>query len=684
MHKAATSSSRQRSRWKALLWPLLLAEVGFTLVCLGAGALIWQASDRRESENALARLQASHSVYARQLDARLTSQQQHLLMLARGSRRILQSMAENASTLSEASPGLPAVLSHDDTQRLLTRLLDDYYGMDALVTRLFILPVGMRAFSVPEGQDDIDSDLPPYQRARTSTDAEKVTWWSGAQTPPERLVATHDVVWNERYLARVGMAISQPRLKRLLHDETGNTGEHWLVDDAGHALMRDDAPRVLPDAAGRYGMQWLEEGRRALIWDTLPGTGWRLVSRLSLPDDSAWQTALPWLSIGLILGNVLIFAGFVTVLYWRLQREQDAWQAALGRLAGWLPRTQDDVPDVSDVSPATLNALLTRLEPPLGGRAPNQAWDLPAWLNMLQLPALLTHGDAIVTLNAILARLLGERPEARRDVLLAEWLNPRLIDDERRRVRLTDAAGGAREYRLECLAVQGEYSVWALIDQTQVSETLHRERLARDQAREDARLKTGYLAHLRQELDACVQRLRMPSDAGTPHPPPQWEALRQRLEDVMLLLDTLSEGKPASDAHQGDASPWVLVVDDGPVNTLLACGVLERQGYHVETATNGEEALALAEHRAFALVFMDIYMPSLDGLETSRRWRRLERRLARRHTSVLVALTANVTDADQEAFLQAGMDDYLAKPYRPSDLVAVVHRWIGAGVRPKQ
>ncbi|NWO11449.1 response regulator [Chromohalobacter salexigens] len=677
MHKAATPSSPQRSRWKALLWPLLLAEIGFTLVCLGAGALIWQASDRRESENALARLQASHSVYARQLDARLTAQQQHLVMLARGSRRILQSMEEHASSSPSMAPGLPAMLSHADTQRLLTRLLDDYDGMDALVTRLFVLPVSMRDFSVPEPLDGIDDDLPPYQRERVSEDAEHVTWWTGAQAPSGRLVATRDVVWNARYLARVGMEISLPRLKRLIRDETGNTGKHWLVDGAGNALMRDDVSRVLPDAAGRYGMQWLEEGRRALIWDTLPSTGWRLVSRLSLPDNSAWQKALPWLSIGLILGNVLIFAGFVTVLYWRLQREEDAWQAALDRLKGWLPRPQGDAPDITAVSPATLNALLTRLEPQLGTRALNDAWDMPAWLNTLQLPALLTDGDAIVTLNPTLARLLGERPEALRDILLAEWLKPRLVDEQRRRVRVTDAGGGAREYRLQCLAVHGDHSVWALIDQTEAGETLHRLRLARDQAREDARLKTGYLSHLRQELEASVKTLTTLPKVDAPHHSPQWETLRRRLEDAMLLLDTLTEEKPAADTYPSDATPRVLIVDDGPVNTLLACSVLERQGCHVETAMNGEEALALAERQSFDLVFMDIYMPTLDGMETSRRWRRLERRLARRHASVLVALTANVTQSSREAFLQAGMDDCLAKPYRPGDLVAMVRRWVG-------
>ncbi|MHA3025675.1 hypothetical protein [Chromohalobacter israelensis] len=171
MHHAATSSSVHRSRWKALLGPLLLAEIGFTLLCLGAGALIWQASERRETENELARLQASHSVYARQLDTRLSTQQQHLRMLSRATRRVLVSAATQTRPARILTSDLPAVLSHDDVERVMTTLLDDYYAMDSLVSRLFVMPEGMRAFSVPEPLHE--TALPPYQRDATPQGTEQ-------------------------------------------------------------------------------------------------------------------------------------------------------------------------------------------------------------------------------------------------------------------------------------------------------------------------------------------------------------------------------------------------------------------------------------------------------------------------------------------------------------------------------
>lgn len=675
MHHAATSSSVHRSRWKALLGPLLLAEVGFTLLCLGAGALIWQASAQRETENEVARLQASHSVYVRQLDTRLTTQQQHLRMLARATRRVLGSSSMHVGPPRIQASDLPAVLSQDDVERVMDTLLNDYYAMDPLISRLFVLPDDMHGFSVPGPLRE--TALPPYQREATPQDSDNVTWWPRAASPSGHLVATRDVVDEGHYLARVGLEISVAQLQRLIRDEAGNAGEHWLVDSKGRTLLRDEVTQVLPDAAGSYGMQWLEGRDQALLWDTLPSTGWRLVSRLRLPDDSAWQKALPWLSIGLIMGNVLIFAGFVMVLYWRMQREEEGWQAALARLAGWLTGLGETPPSHEVAVSATLETMLNQLEPHLRGREPSGDWDMAAWSGRLQLPALVTENDRLVGCNPALTGVLGERADSLRDITLSAWLAPRLVDDQLRRVRLTDARGDTREYRLECLTVQGERAVWGLFDQTDIDDTLHQLRVARDQAREDARLKSGYLDHLRQEIESVL------ADASeTDQKAPGAASLHQRLDDVRVLLETLTERPKGPEAAAQESRPRVLVVDDGPVNALLACSVLERQGCRVETATSGEEALALAEHRSFDLVFMDIYMPSLDGMETSRRWRRLERRLARRHASVLVALTANVTAAGRDAFLQAGMDDCLAKPYRPGDLVGMVRRWLGDAHMP--
>ncbi|WP_299310804.1 response regulator, partial [uncultured Halomonas sp.] len=119
-----------------------------------------------------------------------------------------------------------------------------------------------------------------------------------------------------------------------------------------------------------------------------------------------------------------------------------------------------------------------------------------------------------------------------------------------------------------------------------------------------------------------------------------------------------------------------LIVDDGPVNLMLARQVLEREGYEVRTATSGAEALACLEQVPFDLVLMDIFMPGMDGVEASRRWRDVEIERYPGQRSVLVALTANASAEDRKRFVAAGLDGYLAKPYRPQQLIDLVNRWL--------
>ncbi|MGO3004303.1 MAG: response regulator, partial [Halomonas sp.] len=86
------------------------------------------------------------------------------------------------------------------------------------------------------------------------------------------------------------------------------------------------------------------------------------------------------------------------------------------------------------------------------------------------------------------------------------------------------------------------------------------------------------------------------------------------------------------------------------------------------------EALERQQSTMFDLVFMDIFMPTLDGLETSQLWRDYER-THECGRSVLVALTANADNAGREACLAAGMDDLLAKPYQPETLLNIIVHW---------
>lgn len=117
----------------------------------------------------------------------------------------------------------------------------------------------------------------------------------------------------------------------------------------------------------------------------------------------------------------------------------------------------------------------------------------------------------------------------------------------------------------------------------------------------------------------------------------------------------------------------ILVVDDGPVNAMLASSVLEKSGYQVNVASSGAEALALGQEKTYDLVLMDIFMPDMDGLEATRLWRQLPNANA---AIPIIALTANTMAVERLRFLQQGMDDYLAKPYKPNELRELVLRWL--------
>lgn len=119
--------------------------------------------------------------------------------------------------------------------------------------------------------------------------------------------------------------------------------------------------------------------------------------------------------------------------------------------------------------------------------------------------------------------------------------------------------------------------------------------------------------------------------------------------------------------------PRILVVDDGPVNSMLASSVLEKVGYQVDVAASGSKALDLGRIHTYDLVLMDIFMPDMDGLEATRRWRQLPGRNA---GIPVIAITANALAADRESFLQAGLNDHLAKPYRPAELRALAQHWL--------
>lgn len=117
----------------------------------------------------------------------------------------------------------------------------------------------------------------------------------------------------------------------------------------------------------------------------------------------------------------------------------------------------------------------------------------------------------------------------------------------------------------------------------------------------------------------------------------------------------------------------VLVVDDYLDNQELARSLLERMACEVDVAEDGQEALGMIEEVTYDAIFMDIQMPELDGYETTRRIRKVE--TADRHVPI-IALTANAMEGDKEKCLKAGMDDYIAKPFRGEDMERVLRKYL--------
>ena len=128
---------------------------------------------------------------------------------------------------------------------------------------------------------------------------------------------------------------------------------------------------------------------------------------------------------------------------------------------------------------------------------------------------------------------------------------------------------------------------------------------------------------------------------------------------------------PAPGLPRFAAETRLLVVEDNEINRLVASELLAGLGIRARCAASGVEALDMLQQQAFDLILMDIQMPGLDGIETTHRLRQgLNAR------TPVVALTAHAMLGDRQRFLDAGMDDYLAKPIEESELLRVLSRWL--------
>jgi CheY-like chemotaxis protein len=159
--------------------------------------------------------------------------------------------------------------------------------------------------------------------------------------------------------------------------------------------------------------------------------------------------------------------------------------------------------------------------------------------------------------------------------------------------------------------------------------------------------------------------------------------------NAATLRAALAEAASPVDVGRREGTPRVLVAEDNGVNALLATRLLEREGCAVVRVSTGEEAVAAVvralagQEAAYDLVLMDIYMPRLDGIEATQAIRELL--AASGYVDAprlpIVAVTANAFAEDRQRYLEAGLDDHLAKPFDGDALRALLARWLAPGIR---
>ncbi len=207
-------------------------------------------------------------------------------------------------------------------------------------------------------------------------------------------------------------------------------------------------------------------------------------------------------------------------------------------------------------------------------------------------------------------------------------------------------------------------------------------------------LNSAQLKSVVRELEYnrdCRTMLLTPTIDETNHPVLEFVSARlvkpaphQRLYDSIATLvlgqtrEEAQEKQPETyvqSATQHAKKPLVLAVDDNDANLKLVKAFLEEMNVHIHTATSGFEALSKAKQHQYDLMFMDVQMPGMDGIETTQKIRQLDHQKGTQ--TPIVALTAHALTEEKQKLLSSGFDDYITKPISEAQLQDVIQRKTG-------
>lgn len=154
------------------------------------------------------------------------------------------------------------------------------------------------------------------------------------------------------------------------------------------------------------------------------------------------------------------------------------------------------------------------------------------------------------------------------------------------------------------------------------------------------------------------------------------ETLRMAIEELIGGQPNQRISKNTIPTPATNQSLRILVAEDIPTNQRIAQEVLEMGGHKVDIAVNGKEAVELQSKNRYDLIFMDCQMPLMDGYQATQRIREEEFNL-KLHPVKIIALTAGITADDKVSFLDAGMDGYLGKPFKISEMTNIIQGHLG-------
>jgi len=147
---------------------------------------------------------------------------------------------------------------------------------------------------------------------------------------------------------------------------------------------------------------------------------------------------------------------------------------------------------------------------------------------------------------------------------------------------------------------------------------------------------------------------------------------------------TVTEYRDKKRAQEGEHKKLqdirVLLVEDNRVNQMVAKKIMQNKGCVVEIANNGQESLEMLKNSNYDLVLMDLQMPVMDGIEATKAIRKQEIY----KDLPIIAMTANAMKGDREKCLEAGMNDYLTKPFLPDDFFQVLSKWVHVDIEAKE